>query len=615
MGHQKVYIAAVIGVILCAAITIPLVITLPKPDRLDLVTATVNEGNIVGQVTPEAGIFFGIPFSQPPIREFRWRRPRDPLKYESRYWDATYKRPGCQQICDQPASEYSCPHEISEDCLYLNVWVPRRLLTNAKSDDIVTSEHYALQNDYLPGGQSAPLAVMVWFYGGNFLNGAGSCVLYDGRNMANMGDVIVVTTNYRVAHLGFLVQGEKGSEEAKGNFGFWDQIKTLEWVKQNIQNFGGDPNKVTIFGQSAGAESVGIHFTSEVSKDLFRQGIMQSNPFGLPLRNWTDAKEFGGRFAEAAGCQRDDMTCLRAKSVKELEKAFNDTSLEVTDPSRITLIFQPWSPVIDGDVLREQPVDAFIKGNVHNKPMINGATVDEGMIFVAEAFPNPMTNMFYKALLRIVFKEDYSPVYSTYPDECYGDCREMVNKLATEYLFSCPQRKAQNSTRNIQHWWYIFNQTWSFEEVWEEPLCFDRVCHAAELAYLFNVEQMTTFTFTEEERVFSKRLIWYWTNFAKYGNPNGPPATIRAKDIVKTSVIEDGGQVGAKAWSTFGEYGTPENDYKALQLQANGDFEMRQPYKDICDFWDNVDAYADHYMTAQLQRYWRKKFKQMWRHV
>nr|XP_002123690.1 cholinesterase-like [Ciona intestinalis] len=200
MGLDKKYIIPLVSTLCVIAIVLPIVLVVPQQASdqgvedafVDKIEASVNQGVLVGQLTPEAGMFLGIPFSQPPVADWRWRNPRDPVNFPGGQWDATYTRPACPQICDQPASEYSCPHETNEDCLYLNVWVPRRLATKVSGNSVIEDNHYMLDTQ---SGQS--LAVMVWFYGGNFLNGAGSCVLYDGRFMSNLGDVIIVTTNYR----------------------------------------------------------------------------------------------------------------------------------------------------------------------------------------------------------------------------------------------------------------------------------------------------------------------------------------------------------------------------------------------------------------------------------
>lgn len=594
---RKVVVAGIVAGSSLAAVALIVGLTIglqedgPKP-QLDKAVATATQGSMIGLMSPEAGIFYGIPFSQPPIGQYRWKKPRQDVPFPEGVWDATYTRPACIQICKQPAEEYSCPHEWDEDCLYLNIWVPRRLMKKVESDEVIGAEHYVIDEEYLDGGDNS-LAVMLFLYGGNFLNGAGSATLYDSRYIANQGDVIGVTTNYRVGPLGFLVQGD-GEDAAVGNYGIWDQIRTLEWIKKNIKFFGGNPNKVTVFGQSAGAESIGVMMTSPYVKNLpdplFHQCIMESNPFGLPFRDYANAKEFGSRFTEAAGCLRDDMECLREADTETILKAFRDSSLEVVGVDKLLLVFQPWSPVIDGDFLPEQPVDAFTKGEMMQIPSIFGGTVDEAVLYIALAFGNDVNNAQYRAILRAIMKQDARPIIQQYPPTCtrteslLGNCdnRDILGVLGTEYIFLCPTRYALFPLTSEDTYFYVFNQTWSFYELWEIEMCFDAVCHAAELPYVFNVENLTVHEYDQHERVLAKRMIFYWTNFAKYGNPNGISST-------------DGTAMEAAYWPKFRETSS-EDEYFALQLSASGDFAMENPYKDICDFFDDLNSYADHFI-------------------
>lgn len=572
MGSKQVVLSGLIlAIVATLCIVLPVVLITPDDEQQQVfATATVNDGDVVGVMSKESAMFLGIPFSKPPVGELRWRRPVDPEPYPDRYWNATYLRPACSQICDQPIEEYSCPHEESEDCLYLNVWVPRNRVKKVNGNELVPESHYTVEPDQ-------KMAVMVWFYGGNFRNGAGSCTVYDGRFMADQGDVIVVTTNYRVAQLGFLAFGTDGGEESLGNFGLYDQIKTLEWVKNNINSFGGDSDKVTIFGQSAGAESGAVHMTSELSDKYFHQAIFESNPFGLPFRTLDDSRELGQLFAANLSCT--NLECMRTKTLSELEAAYNSTLLAVTDPSLLMLLFQPWGPIIDGELLTDQPINLFRKGLQQSKPIIMGSMADEGMIFLAEAFPDPMDKPLYTALVTAVFKSDADAVKDQYPscsmdNDPSCDNRVVLTPAVTDYVFFCPQRLALFNGTTYDQWLFYFNQTWSFRELWEIPECFDRVCHAADLAYVFGIESLTEFEYTDEERQLSKRMIEYWTNFAKYSNPNGEDGT--------SELME---------WPRFNSGAT---DYTALQMKGSGDELMLNPFEESCAFWDDLDAYTKH---------------------
>ncbi|HKQ32422.1 MAG TPA: carboxylesterase family protein, partial [Thermodesulfobacteriota bacterium] len=223
--------------------------------------------------------YLGIPYAEPAGGQNRWRPPV-PHKGWKGLFKATYPGPSCPQTYLFP---YDNPE--SEDCLSVNVWTPE---VNAKK----------------------PRAVMVFIYGGYFLHGFSGDPLYDGSFVSARGDVVVVSMNYRLGALGYLagLKDGKTGEEINGNYGLLDQILALEWVKENIRNFGGDPGKVTIYGESAGAMSVGIHLTaSPRSAGLFRAAIMQSNPFGIPFKSLDEARPAAVRFAERLGCREDDV--------------------------------------------------------------------------------------------------------------------------------------------------------------------------------------------------------------------------------------------------------------------------------------------------------------------
>nr|XP_039259785.1 crystal protein-like [Styela clava] len=603
MQKSVIFGSLAVGAIVLVGVTVTLVITLQDvtlAPQLDKVVVTATQGSLTGEVIPEAGMFFGIPFSQPPVGEFRWKKPRQPVNFPDGHWDATYKRPACIQICHQPAEEYSCPppNEIDEDCLYLNIWVPSRILRLVDSDNVIGGQHYVVSEEYQNGDDNS-LAVLLFLHGGNFLNGAGSATLYDNRYLADQGNIIGITMNYRMGPLGFLVQGE-GEDAAIGNYGIWDQIRALEWIKENIKYFGGNPNKVTVSGQSAGCESIGVLMTSpQVEDGLFHQTIMESNPFGLPFRTWENAMEFGSRFAEAAGCIRGDMECLRKADTETILKGFAASSLEVVGFDKILLIFQPWSPVIDGEFLPDQPINLFVQGKAKQLPSIIGGTIEEAVLYVALAFPRPVSNMAYRGVLKTVMKEDYQPFINYFPPTCRPlvdftcDNRDILSQIGTEFLFLCPMRQVLNYMETNTYF-YIFNQTWSFYELWEIPMCFDAVCHAAELPYVFNVANLTVHDYDAEEKVLSERMGFYWTNFVKYGNPNGRPS--KTEKDARLGQIVDGDKVGAIHWPKYRE--TEDIDsgtYKALQMTKTGDFVMENPYKANCDFMDELDSYGEHF--------------------
>jgi acetylcholinesterase/cholinesterase len=198
--------------------------------------------------------------------------------------------PGCPQSlpCDLPFPSLLCPKTVTEDCLFLNLFSPLSALPDSR------------------------LPVMVFFHGGNFLRGYSGGFLYDGQYIANTTSTIVVTVNYRLAAIGFLVYG-RDSDAIEGNFGFKDQRLALQWVQDNIAAFGGDPGEVTIWGQSAGAVSVALHMTTVRSSGLFNKAIMESEPIKITLKDKTDALRLGRDLARELGCGNNDISCLFSK--------------------------------------------------------------------------------------------------------------------------------------------------------------------------------------------------------------------------------------------------------------------------------------------------------------
>uniref|UniRef100_F6SXV5 Carboxylic ester hydrolase n=1 Tax=Ciona intestinalis TaxID=7719 RepID=F6SXV5_CIOIN len=465
--------------------------------------------------------FHGVPFSRAPVGDNRWTKPEKPtaLPYaEGDYYDATHARAGCPQLCELPSPQYVCPDQVSinaeidEDCLHLAVYLPSRL---------------------------TKVTIMVFFYGGAFTAGANGVLLYDARFIAEKGDVVVVVPNYRVGPFGFFYQDTGDTDAVLGNFGIWDQIKALEWVQENIQSFGGNKKSVTLFGQSAGAQSIAVHMVNNYSEPLFHGAILESNPFGITYKNKTEAQDIADKFAKHMGCRDeattavDALACMKSKTMEETLAALRNFSIvNQINPNSLTQVFEPWAPVLDEDLLNEHPYYTFLKGNNHDKPMIMGFAKDEGMFFILQIFPEKSETLKTRGRTLSsrgecikVINYKINRLYILYcgklrNSEC--DNRNPMDDLVTDYLFTCPSRRVMNadaSSNNV--WWYMFNQTWSFPEFWENyTKCYDLVCHSAELPYLFDVDKLTDLSFTDEEQVLANNIIKYWSNFAKSGNPN-----------------------------------------------------------------------------------------------
>ncbi|MCZ9342539.1 carboxylesterase family protein, partial [Streptomyces sp. TRM76130] len=303
-----------------------------------------------GQVRGEAGetahSYLGIPYAAPPVGALRWRPPAAPASWTG-VRDATAPGDPCVQTAsDSPWGDLAGPGTPSEDCLYLNVHTPAR-----------------------PSLLKRP--VMVWIHGGGFTVGSGA--FYDGSTLAADGDVVVVTLNYRLGAFGYLAHPDLAGESAEGvsgNYGVLDQQAALRWVRDNVAAFGGDPDNVTVFGESAGGGSVCHQLVSPRAVGLFDRAIAQSGcGFALPTQE--SQQRVGSAWADSLGCA--DAACLRALPADRVLTAAQSPTAR-------------WTPNVDGAVLPRQVMDALESGRFHRVPVLQGTTADEGRLSVATTY-------------------------------------------------------------------------------------------------------------------------------------------------------------------------------------------------------------------------------------
>ena len=316
----------------------------------------------------------------------------------------------------------------SEDCLYLNVWAPVRR-------------------------SAQPLPVMVWIHGGGYTFGSASQGLYDGANLARRG-VVVVAMNYRLGALGFLAHPQLSAESghgASGNYGLMDQIEALRWVKRNIAVFGGDAERVTIFGESAGGNSVYALLLSPLAKGLFQRAISES---GASLTfadgkqshyGFRPAEKMGVEFAKKCGVPEGagQLAALRAMSVQDLLKA--SSGFETARSLEFRADRMRFAPIVDGWVIPDDPMTLLEKGRVNSVPLIVGANGNEGSLFTLSAAP-PKGSEEYRALLEKSFgTQAAATIRELYPP---SNLRRAVNDLMGDYLFVAPARYV---ARTMQH--------------------------------------------------------------------------------------------------------------------------------------------------------------------
>lgn len=448
----------------------------------------VEGGLVEGTVEDGLNVYKGIPFAAPPMGDLRWKAPQPVVP-----WDGVLKADHFAPACPQMLFPIPgmTPLETSEDCLYLNIWAPQ------------TS----------PGEK---LPVMVWIYGGGFAMGATSLPSYSGEQFAKKG-IILVSIAYRVGPLGFLAHPELSAESENhlsGNYGLLDQIAGLKWVQRNIEAFGGDPNRVTIFGESAGGISVSMLAASPLAQGLFQGAISESGGSFSPAcaggrsDNCIQLLEGG----EAAGVEFTKR--MGAESIEELRKVNPEKWL--TDPA--SQMGGTW-PVIDGYVIADDQYKLYEQGQYNDVPVLIGTNSDEGSMFV-----QPVDNETYIESIKNGFGPFAGRALKLYPAGDQSVTTKSMANIFREVSFAWPTwawARLQSKTGESKVFVYYFDQPAPSIGI---PLAYesDGASHASELGYVFgHLDQNPMSQYTEEDRALSEIIFAYWTNFARYGDPNG----------------------------------------------------------------------------------------------
>jgi len=447
--------------------------------------------------------YLGIPYAEPPIGNLRWMPPRPYGR-----WHGVFDASNLGNYCIQPDGAGGTFG--NEDCLTLNVFTPDLRKNSQKK---------------------SPLPVMVWIHGGGLVTGGSPT--YDPSPLVLQGNVIVVTINYRLGYLGFFAHAAIDSEHhLKGNYGLMDQQLALQWVRRNIDAFGGDPHRVTIFGESAGAQSVYSNLASPTADGLFEGAIAESGAYAefqsyfddiVPLATGETAGTAlvpsGDTIASLVGCSGSSNTasCLRAVPAP---------SLALAEPGTIY-------PFVDGIVLPQTPTAAFASGEFHQVPIISGGNHDEWRIFVADQYDfqgNPiLTSADYDAAFAALYGSSALEVF--YPYAAYPSGGVALGTSGTDGIFACAERSAvQLLSQYVTTYAYEFNDE-------NAPDLFDPVFlasfplgayHFSEVQYLFDLDVRFTGTnpFTADQQQLSNAMIGYWTHFAATGNPNHSGAPV-----------------------------------------------------------------------------------------
>lgn len=463
-------------------------------EKVEPLTTTVSTelGAVEGQAL-ESGVlkFAGIPFAAAPVGDLRWRPPQPAVAWEGGR-DATKFSASCWQPLSPPGSFYDTGDiERSEDCLYLNVWTG--------------AEH-----------AEAALPVMVWIHGGGLQTGSGSTLLYDGESLADRG-VVLVTINYRLGPMGFLAHAELSGESAmgaSGNYGILDQVAALQWVQANIAAFGGDPGRVTIFGESAGSWSVNYLTATPLAAGLFHRAIGHSGGIFWPMPRLADAESQGVQVAERLGA--GDLGAMRSASVEEVYEAAGASELPT------------FVGISDGHVFPKDVHDIFAAGEQNDVDTIVGFNSDEGTALFAA--PGGITVANYREVLAGTYGEHADAMFAVYPAEDDDQARVAAYQNTADQFFAWQMRtwaRLQSHTGEKPIRMYYFSRV----PPWDEAETYGSY-HAAEIVYAFDNlhksgelrgDEIGPFNhaWDDTDRALADTMASYWVNFAATGDPNG----------------------------------------------------------------------------------------------
>jgi para-nitrobenzyl esterase len=498
---------------------------------------TVSGGDVAGERVGGAVRYLAIPYAEPPVGELRFAAPVPAAPWSGVRFETDFASP-----CPQPPSQQG-PASMDEDCLYLNVWAP--------------------------DGDVSDAPVMVWIHGGGFRTGSAADIVpltadhlwYDGKAFAERHGVVVVTLNYRLGPLGFLAHPALADEGAPvGNQGLLDQQLALQWVHDNAEAFGGDPDNVTLFGESAGSASVCMHLVSPGSRGLFHRAISESG--GCTSRRDSDPQAVADEmaaYAASVGCEGDDViACLRGKQVTEL------VSQEMVDRTMgVGAVRGAFSfgAVVDGEggFLPEPAIDLFERGELAQVPYLLGSNTDEAQLYFISATV-PADEDAYVTEITDTYGDFAERVLELYPLSRFdGDIRAAMVRISSDSGLVCSTHDTARraAAAGLPVYMYNFNIAWSVL-----PTVLGK-SHASEISHVFGSPYMES----PENEAVADAMNAYWAQFALSGDPNYPdaPAT----------------------WPSF----SPDANDDDLRLQLDPDFDVLESFrKDECALWRDYAA-------------------------
>jgi para-nitrobenzyl esterase len=433
---------------------------------------------------PTVAVFKGIPFAAPPIGDLRWREPQPPQPrpgtlpattfapacYQDAYLTDWYRRVGA--AFGAPASAFVDPG-VSEDCLYLNVWTPR-----------------------LDG--KAKLPVMVWIHGGSNRSGWTFEPNYHGQHLARRGTVVVVTIAYRVGIFGFFGHPELRGAEYPANFALLDQVAALRWLRANVAAFGGDPDNLTLFGESAGASNIGYLVNSPLAHGLFHRVVSQSGGFQMQERLATSDAEAVGSALSAQLAGHPDLAALRRLS-----------SREIWDAALRHVPDHPYAPVIDGKSVVAGPAQAYAREGIPYD-LLTGSNEDEWYMYVdadPQGLAKDLAGIAPAAQSQLQARAAKEPDLRTARDKV----ATLVNMVCPSYLMAIAAREGGRDA-----WVYHFTRV----RPGPGGVTLGSY-HGAEIPYVFGTPD-AWLAGDVTDVALSERMMDLWASFARHGNPNGP---------------------------------------------------------------------------------------------
>jgi para-nitrobenzyl esterase len=487
-------------------------------------------GQIQGSLNGTVCEFLGIPFAAPPVDTLRWKAPKNPAAWANVLTTTSFAPVCPQKKFVQGDTTYTLTG--NEDCLYLNIWTPQV--------------------------GTASLPVMVFIHGGGQQQGSASEIqvgteLYNGKNMAERGNAVVVTIQYRLGPLGFLVHPGLEAENVNGkagNYAVLDQILALKWVKNNIANFGGDTTKTMIFGESAGGVNVGNLLTTPLAAGLFQRACIESA--GPVINDYADSKTKGISFVGSfttAGTDAQKIAYLRSLPADSLTKSEEN-------PTGGGIVQMNWQPVVDNIIFSNHPIPTFKTGNFNKVPLIIGSNAEEMATSAPQVVVPAMVTALINAYVPVAYRPQALALYP--PGTTNAQAKQSYIGILTDGQFTAIARRtaqcvSANQTQPV--WRYFFTHKHTIPQ-----LAALGSYHGMELFYVFNNWENTTLgtgpLFKPQDDSVQNNMLAYWVNFANTGNPNSAtlvswPQYQAATDCyLEIKATPDGSQCGVRTAQT-----------------------------------------------------------------